>query len=310
MSAAQSNGSASLFDQNRAFTDANVGGPIIKDKAYFYGSYYRPTVNRDNSATAYGPVPNLEDTRNEGFAKVTLTPTHNTLFNVSYRDSHELVQGVRRLLRLRGGHGRQRRRGVAADRQCRRLLDHQQQQPRDVQVHALLEPDAGRPGQRLERHDQHRDRYPSADRQPRLAGVLHGPQADPRQRRAERLRAADHQSVRLPLGRRPAGGRQRRLRVPPDGPGQLRPELRPDRLQRDARQWQHAPQRARRVSAVRGLGGSEAHVERLGIDQRAGRDDQVRDRPRSNLLPGDLSGSRARGWCRRFTRNTTRAASR
>ena len=92
MSAAQSNGSASLFDQNRAFTDANVGGPIIKDKAYFYGSYYRPTVNRDNSATAYGPVPNLQDTRNEGFAKVTLTPTHNTLFNVSYRDSHELVQ--------------------------------------------------------------------------------------------------------------------------------------------------------------------------------------------------------------------------
>ncbi|HYM26499.1 MAG TPA: carboxypeptidase regulatory-like domain-containing protein, partial [Vicinamibacterales bacterium] len=90
MSAAQNNGSASLFDENRAFTDANVGGPIVKDKAYFYGSYYRPTVNRDNSATAYGPVPNLQDTRNEGFAKVTMTPTRNTLFNVSYRDSHEL----------------------------------------------------------------------------------------------------------------------------------------------------------------------------------------------------------------------------
>ena len=90
MSAAQNNGSASLFDENRAFTDASVGGPIIKDRAFFYGSYYRPTVNRNNSATAYGPVPNLEDTRNEGFAKVTLTPTHNTLFNVSYRDSHEL----------------------------------------------------------------------------------------------------------------------------------------------------------------------------------------------------------------------------
>jgi hypothetical protein len=90
MSAAQNNGSLSAFDENRAFTNANIGGPIVKDKAFFYGSYYRPTVNRDNSATAYGPVPNLEDTRNEGFGKVTLTPTHSTLFNVSYRSGHEL----------------------------------------------------------------------------------------------------------------------------------------------------------------------------------------------------------------------------
>jgi hypothetical protein len=89
MSAAQNNGSQSLFDSDRAFTDGNVGGPIFKDKAFFYGSYYRPTNDRQNSATAYGPVPNLQDTRDEGFGKVTVTPTHNLLFNASYRDSHE-----------------------------------------------------------------------------------------------------------------------------------------------------------------------------------------------------------------------------
>jgi hypothetical protein len=90
MSAAQNSGAVSAFDEDRGFVNANIGGPIIKDKAFFYASYYRPTVNRDNSATAYGPVPNLQDTRNEGFGKVSLTPTHNTLFNASYRDSHEL----------------------------------------------------------------------------------------------------------------------------------------------------------------------------------------------------------------------------
>src|ERR1019366_5826326 len=64
---------------------------------------YRPTVNGDNSATAYGPVPNLQDTRNEGFAKVTLTPTHNTLFNVSYRDSHELEKASGSFSAFEGG---------------------------------------------------------------------------------------------------------------------------------------------------------------------------------------------------------------
>src|SRR5580704_16141347 len=50
MTAAQNTPSPNIFAEDRAFTDANVGGPILKDKAFFYGSYYRPTVNRNNSA--------------------------------------------------------------------------------------------------------------------------------------------------------------------------------------------------------------------------------------------------------------------
>jgi len=35
----------------------------------------------------YGELPQYESTRNEGFGKVTFTPTHSVLVNASYRDS-------------------------------------------------------------------------------------------------------------------------------------------------------------------------------------------------------------------------------
>jgi hypothetical protein len=87
MAAGLNNGSLSRYQQNRYWTTLNVGGPIVKERAFFYGSYYRPQVNRDNRANAYGELPDYESTRNEGFGKVTLTPTHSTLVNLSYRDS-------------------------------------------------------------------------------------------------------------------------------------------------------------------------------------------------------------------------------
>ena len=87
MSAGLDNGSVSRYQENRYWTEANVGGPIMKDHVFFFGSYYRPDVNRANRANAYGDLPDYESTRNEGFGKVTVTPTHSTLINASYRDS-------------------------------------------------------------------------------------------------------------------------------------------------------------------------------------------------------------------------------
>ena len=87
MAAELNNGSASRYEKNRYWTNLNVGGPIVKDRVFFFGSYYRPTENRANRANAYGDLPKYESTRNEGFGKVTVTPTHSTLFNASYRDS-------------------------------------------------------------------------------------------------------------------------------------------------------------------------------------------------------------------------------
>jgi hypothetical protein len=94
MAADQINTSTSKYDEHRYWTDLNGGGPIVPSKAFVYGSYYRPTVTRQNASNAYGTLPNYDSTRNEGFGKLTLTPTSSTLVNLSYRDSHRLDQGT------------------------------------------------------------------------------------------------------------------------------------------------------------------------------------------------------------------------
>ncbi len=93
MVAALDSGSASRYEQDRTWFTGNVGGPILEQKAFFYASYYRPTIGRENQANNYGALPPYESTRNEGFIKGTLTPVNSVLLNVSYRGSHRLETG-------------------------------------------------------------------------------------------------------------------------------------------------------------------------------------------------------------------------
>ena len=88
MSAELQSGSRSRYDQDRSWLTASFGGPIVPNRLHFYASYYRPENARDNRSNSYGPLPQYERTRNEGFGKVTFTPTSNILLNVSWRDSH------------------------------------------------------------------------------------------------------------------------------------------------------------------------------------------------------------------------------
>ena len=90
MAADLKNGSLSRYEQDKAWLTAGLGGPLVKDKLYFYGSYYRPTISRDNRANLYGPLPSYSSTRNEGFGKLTFTPTAKILLNLSYRQSKRL----------------------------------------------------------------------------------------------------------------------------------------------------------------------------------------------------------------------------
>jgi hypothetical protein len=90
MAAAVNNTTLSKYAQTRTWTTVDVGGPLVKDRAYYYGSYYRPGLSRDNRANAYGDLPKFSSARDEGYGKLTLTPAKGVLINGSFRDSHRL----------------------------------------------------------------------------------------------------------------------------------------------------------------------------------------------------------------------------
>ena len=84
-------GTQNLNYQNKqSWVDVNLGGPVVRDRLFFYGSYYRPYARRGNPANLYGPLPNYNDTRNEEFGKLTFTPTQSWLLDGSYRYGHEI----------------------------------------------------------------------------------------------------------------------------------------------------------------------------------------------------------------------------
>ena len=80
-------GIQSRYDQDSSWLNVSLGGPILQDNLYFYGSYYRPEHTRENRANLYGALPEFDSTRNEGFGKVTITPLQSLLVNLSYRES-------------------------------------------------------------------------------------------------------------------------------------------------------------------------------------------------------------------------------
>jgi hypothetical protein len=95
MAAGQTSGALSRYEQDRNWLNFNLSGPVLKDRLYFYGSYFRPVRKRENASNLYGPLPGFESTRNEGFAKLTITPARAVLLNLSYRDSKRVDTGTR-----------------------------------------------------------------------------------------------------------------------------------------------------------------------------------------------------------------------
>ena len=84
----------SKYSLDQSWVNAGFGGPIVEDSLFFYASYYRPEVTRDNPTTAYGAVKDYESIRNEYFGKLTWAPTEDLLFNVSLRTSKREGNGA------------------------------------------------------------------------------------------------------------------------------------------------------------------------------------------------------------------------
>lgn len=74
-------------EQTRDWATLSIGGPILRERLFFYGSYYRPTIERENRSNLYGEVPPFSSTRDELFGKLTYTPTGSLLIHGSYRTS-------------------------------------------------------------------------------------------------------------------------------------------------------------------------------------------------------------------------------
>jgi hypothetical protein len=77
----------SVYLEDRDWFTASIGGPLLADRLFFYGSYYRPTKERSNQANLYGDLPAFTSERNEEFGKLTWSPTQSWLVNGSYRYS-------------------------------------------------------------------------------------------------------------------------------------------------------------------------------------------------------------------------------
>ena len=85
---------AITYEQDRDWITASLGGPIFKDRLYFYASYYQPNSTTENRANVYGEVPDSDYTRDEYFGKLTWSPTDKILINASYRTSDATSTGA------------------------------------------------------------------------------------------------------------------------------------------------------------------------------------------------------------------------
>ena len=79
-----------------------LGGPIVKDKVFFYASAQYQKVTRGDRVNKFGTaLPDLESSTQEYYGKVTSTPTPKHLLAASYRYRPTDTRGRRRRVRHR-----------------------------------------------------------------------------------------------------------------------------------------------------------------------------------------------------------------
>lgn len=86
--------STQQYETNSTYAIANVGGPIVRERLFFFASFYSPKDTRKNGSNLYGPVPEFSTSHTEYFGKLTYSPLTNLLIHASYRKAKETADNT------------------------------------------------------------------------------------------------------------------------------------------------------------------------------------------------------------------------
>ena len=98
MAADLTSGSQSRYQADRSWLDVNAGGPVLKDKLFFYGSYYRPTNDRNNARQPLRPAAAVQERSQR---RVREADVYADPLRAGQRELPRLEAGRHQQLRLR-----------------------------------------------------------------------------------------------------------------------------------------------------------------------------------------------------------------
>jgi hypothetical protein len=80
--------------EDKNFGGLSLGGPIVRDRLWFYGSASRPSDTLTDRRNNLGPIPDQKTTTREYFGKLTANPSSDQFLTASLRSRDTSLDGV------------------------------------------------------------------------------------------------------------------------------------------------------------------------------------------------------------------------